>query len=960
MTDVDSTARPLIGRDRARETILLVAHRALDQGGAVLVTGEPGLGKTSLLADVAQRLDGWTVLRVSADSFESDLAYATVETLVRGLGALGGVGAKAIRPPAPDDDALTVGRLLLDAIDALSGPVCLIVDDAQWVDEPSARALRFVVRRLSDRGFLFTAATRPQQNSVTALFEDLASSSVNHARIDLTPLTVSDTQELAEHILGHAVSRRTANRLTEATQGSPLLLSVLLGQLRDTFAQALHPAGWDLPDTAIMPLASAISAALEGADPSVRTAAEFVAVLRDPLPAPVVGSIAARLGERLDVPGAVTRGLVLGTPRDGVLWVEPAHALLADALAAELTVERRVRIHRVAADVLDGHRALRHRVEAADTADPRLVDELLSAALAAADQGRAEQAMSYARSAMHLATDGELERSLIELGLLAMRFRLHEQILDLRPAIEALPPSPARDAVLLEVRTLSRDVPGALELALRLEAAPAVTPDERAIRTHVAEALPKVLMAMGDFAAVLDHLDIAREHIAACPDPDDVADPALRWLAEPEEHLVRLLGWALNSAAHAQRPDLFAPLTAELDQLLAHHESPAAVDALVARSRVFILGGDIDRARADLARANQLVRRFPTSWTAGFVRTIYAHILFLVGEWEESVTLADTAVALALDETDLSCWPIALWTSTLVRAGRGEIEPVTERLRSAAKADPRITGSYDGDLPFLARAELARALGRPDEQYQATLDAETAATRASTLGWLTYRVDALSALGRAPEARAAYERCTAPGLWRPYYGSLRWLEGRVLEAESRPADALAAYREAAEGSRFPFPDAVAALDAGRLLASEATGAQRQPAARGDAERAEAIALLERAAETFRRLGASSYLARAVQLLDAVRSAGDAAADTERASAADPLASLTTRERQVAHALAAGMTNKEIAERLYVSVTTVNFHVRNILAKLGMRSRRELRALALPRRRPVRNDRPVKS
>jgi len=68
----------------------------------------------------------------------------------------------------------------------------------------------------------------------------------------------------------------------------------------------------------------------------------------------------------------------------------------------------------------------------------------------------------------------------------------------------------------------------------------------------------------------------------------------------------------------------------------------------------------------------------------------------------------------------------------------------------------------------------------------------------------------------------------------------------------------------------------------------------------------------------------------------------------------------TRERQVAHALAAGMTNKEIAERLYVSVTTVNFHVRNILAKLGMRSRRELRALALPRRRPVRSDRPVKN
>ncbi|ERK69363.1 hypothetical protein N136_04312, partial [Leifsonia aquatica ATCC 14665] len=386
--DQPAAARPLFGRERARETVLLVAHRAMDRGGAVLVTGEAGLGKTTLLTDVAERLDGWTVLRVHADSFESDLAYATVETLVRGLNSISGAG---IRPPAPGDDPLTVGRLLLDAIDGVSGPVCLIVDDSQWVDEPSARALRFVVRRLTDQGFLFAAATRPQPNSVVALFDDVAASTVNHARVELTPLTVADTQDLAQHLLGHAISRRTATRLTDATQGSPLLLSVLLGQLRDTFAQALHPAGWDLPVAAITPLSTAISSALEGADPAVRTAAEIVAVLRDPLPMPVVGTIADRLGVSADVHGAVSRGLVLASPRDGVLWVEPAHAILADALAADLTLDRRVAVHRIASEVLTGHRALRHRVEAADRTDPTLVDELLTAALDAAELGRAEQ-----------------------------------------------------------------------------------------------------------------------------------------------------------------------------------------------------------------------------------------------------------------------------------------------------------------------------------------------------------------------------------------------------------------------------------------------------------------------------------------------------------------------------------------------------------------------------------------
>ena len=928
--------RALFGRDHARETILLVAHRARETGGAVLVTGEAGLGKTALLADVAERLDGWTVLRVHADSFESDLAYATVETLIRGLNGVRGRsrGASARIPsPAPGDDPLTVGRLLLDAIDAIDGPVCLIVDDAQWVDEPSARTLRFVVRRLSDQGFLFTAATRPQQNNVVALFDDIASNTANHARVDLTPLRVGDTQELARHILGHPISRRTATRLTEATQGSPLLLSVLLGQLRETFAQAAHPAGWDLPGTAITPLATAISASLEGADPSVRAAAELVAVLRDPLPLPVVGTIATRLGADVDVHAAVSRGLVLAGTRDGVVRVEPAHALLADALVAGVPLDRRTAIHRVAAEVLTGHRALRHRVEAADQADPGLVQELLGAALAVSDLGQAEQAFSYARSAVDLAAGAESERALLELGLIAMRFRMHERILAMRPAYESLPSSPTRDAVLLEVRTLSRDLPGALALALELERRPATNADERAIRSHAAEALPKVLMAMGDFATVLDHLETARRHIAESPSPEEVADPALRWLAAPQDDLTRLLGWAIISASHARRPELFGPLVRELDELTADYESPATVDALVARARVFILTGDVERWQADLSRAADLVRRFPTSWTAGFARTMYAHILFLTGDWEESVTLADAAVALALDETDLSCWPIALWTSALVRAGRGEAEAVHERLQAAEQADPRITGSYDGDLPFLARAELARALGRPQEQLAASEDAEAAASRGSTLGWLTYRVDALAALGRASEARAAYEQCAAPGMWRPYYGSLRWLEGRVLEAEGRDAEALAAYRDAASepaGSLFPFPQAVAAADAGRLGLS--------------AGAADARTRLEAAAATFRRLGASGYLARTVRVLDQ--------ADAAPVAPADPLATLTTRERQVAHALAAGMTNKEIAERLYVSVTTVNFHVRNILSKLGLRSRRDLRTLS--RRRPVKS------
>jgi DNA-binding CsgD family transcriptional regulator len=201
-------------------------------------------------------------------------------------------------------------------------------------------------------------------------------------------------------------------------------------------------------------------------------------------------------------------------------------------------------------------------------------------------------------------------------------------------------------------------------------------------------------------------------------------------------------------------------------------------------------------------------------------------------------------------------------------------------------------------------------------------------------------VDALARLGRVPEAVAiAEEALTGATPWIRSPIAVTRLRARVALARGDAGAAAELYARHTAGqtaATLPFE-----LARDRLRYAEALDALGHPDAAADQ--------LELAAATFARLRAPSYLTRARNRLAELRAESDAAA-RDRRSENDPLAQLTSREHEVAVAVASGMTNREVAERLYVSVTTVNFHVRNILAKLGLRSRRELRTLVAAHRR----------
>jgi DNA-binding CsgD family transcriptional regulator len=923
---------PLVARSAELAVIAEMAERALSHAAFVLLRAPAGFGKSALLDEAVDRLGDRRVVRLNADSFESDLAFATAEAVARSIGA---------RWPEPhagaSPDPLDVGRALLDAFDALEEPLCVVVDDAQWVDVASSRAFRFVMRRLHSQRLLVILATRPEPTPLTTAVPLLSESRPLASRIiSLAPFTAEDTQELATAVLGRPVSRRSAARLTDACGGSPLVVSSAIRNARTDGALSAHPGVDDLvvPEDASLP--RQIADALASASSAARDATAVIAVLRDPTAALRVRAIAARAGREVDIDAAVALGLTRIRERDGVTLVEPEHALVADGVVAALPHAERLALHAAAAAEFGGHRALRHRVEAADAADTTLTDDLVAAAQAAADRGDPDDAMELALRALHVAGSGtaDEERLLVPVGIIAIRTRRHERVLSLVPAFERLPPSLTRDLVLVELYTLTGRMSEAMTRGTAVLADTTASADARAIRAVVAEDIARIHLATQDFALVVPQTQETLRLLADAPtDPAELDDPALGWFVAPTEIELRTLSWRIAGAGRTgDVPTILATID-DLESLFRRGpDVPATIDGLVTRARVFLGMGQVERALADLARTEELLRRFSTSWTGGIGRAIYAHILFLTGEWDASVAMADAAVALALDETNLSGWPIALAVSALVRAGRGESAATAERLRAAADASARWGFSaYDIEIPDVAAAESARARGDRAAQLAATDALSASPPTGSAHAWASHRIDALSALGRHAEARSLLAFCRDPRSgWRPSSGPLDWLIGRVEEAEGDAGAAILSYRRAVDdpaNARFPFPLAVARLDLARLLSA----AGRSP---------EATSELAAAIVVFRKLGAAPFLRQAVAALQAQ----EHGARTVGGPQVDPLGSLTTRERQVAHALSTGLTNREIAEQMYVSVTTVNFHVRNVLAKLGLSSRRELRAL----------------
>jgi DNA-binding CsgD family transcriptional regulator len=903
----------LRGREREQAALEQLVEQARSGAGAALVLqGQPGVGKSALLADLAEHTAGLVVLHTQGVESEAPLPFAALHRLLRPVMAhLEGV-------PAPQADALRAafGETSADVGDrhlvflatlsllseaAQDQPLLVVVDDAHWLDDASGAALLFTARRL-------------QGDAVAILFAVRDDEGEHFDSRDLPVLAVTGVDEAAagdiisEHV-DTPVAPEVRAELLAATRGNPLGLVELTRAL-----SAEQLSGRD-PLPSRLPVTKGVEAAFLDRYRRLPEPAQtllLVAAADDAGRTSTIVRAAGALGadaDALDV--AETSGLLEVT--DGTLALR--HPLVRSAIYGAATSARRRQAHRALADALAGtpdeDRRAWHLAASVDEPDEEVVTALDHAAERARRRGGHEAAAAAWSRAAELTLDPQARAlrlySAAGSSLMAARPAETDQL-----AWAALMDAtdPLLRADLLQLRGQVEWNTRSLDDGYRIvcEAAVTAAPHDPT-RARVLAMLAASLAAFG--AESPDAPDPAT--IVDPPPPDAPAEDLVAALLLEGFSAVRAGDWP--RAATALRRAWETPLGPTAHPLLAPNLAIATMH----------LGDD---ARALLLHDLQLRHAREASAVNMIEHALTRGVVFRIatGDWGEAASAAQEALLLDrnLGLEELVAFPLA--ELALITALRGDPDGprFLEELEETIALHP-LRGVVAGLVSGLRHWAAAR---QPDlapatalhhlEQIQlpvlrgmAALDRVETAVRAE-------RRDLAEDWVR--ELREFAEGTEAAWAWAAAHHGQAVLGGP--DAEQHFALALEWH---ARSPRIP-DRARTQLALGEYL-------------RRNRRRTDARVPLREALETFETLGATFWAERARQEL---RASGE----TARRGADAATSQLTPTEAQVAAQVRQGLSNKEVAARLFVSPRTVDFHLRNIYSKLGITSRAELLTLAV--------------
>ncbi len=902
-------------REELVELREIAAVAAAGDVAAAVVVGEPGSGKSRLLAEAAGRVPLSNRFRVVGYEPERAVPFAAASDLLLSLtataGATHGLESLLFGGGRQEAAALQPLRIFETAHRALRtvGPALVLVDDLQWIDELSLALCHYFVRAAHDRGepLALIAGGRPSPTSVS-LSESLAQviPPKHLRRLELGPLTSGEALELVG-MLDPGLADAAAHELVARSGGSPFWLEALV---RTSGAEV--DAG------------RLVTARLRGASGDAGGLLALLAVAGRPL---AFGDAAELNGwevSRLEraVRELVSRGIAV----DSGGTVELAHDLIRIAAAGEIPDEQRLDVHR------------------------RLGDWLMRSA--GSDVRRLREALAHRHAAGLPSVDvaDRLVRS-------PQRTLLGEDGLALLIAI-ADESEPSDESVLLLNEQIA-------ELASELARHDVALERNLLLAERCQDSLrrARALLDAARSAFALDDLDRAsgyQERARATHAGDELLDLEFEvqqaaldlWGAGPKErgraraHEAAARGRRLyESDGRARRPYLEA-LRVEYEAAFQEDDLEAMAGAAEERAEVARgfdeaahLTGLIASGRA-LQRAGSLdeaLERFRYVWNeAG--RRVLPRLTLDAGYWLSAHLLQRGRLAeaeeIVIETVDLAARVgdeargrhLVERVASEVDFHRGDWRAGVERLLACARG-----ASEHGRIELHQLAALWLALvGGPEltQEVVAQVDAARACAEVASCPRCATELrlvaaEALARVGRRADAARSLEEWE--GLQahpRPREKLTSWRVGALLAERDGPRLLESVLRDAEELDLVV--DALwTRIDLGTVLA--------------ETDRARAKDVLTVAAETASEIGARTEQQVAEKRLRAL------GVRTWRRGPGSEL--LTERERAVARLIAAGASNPEIAQELFLSRKTVERHVSNLLKKVGVRNRAELAARA---------------
>lgn len=908
---VDNRRAPrLLGRDSESEALdrLLVQVRG-GQSSVLVLRGEPGVGKTALLDYLVERTSGCRVVRAGGVESEMELAYAGLQQLCASM------LARLENLPDPQREALSiafgisggsapsrflVGLAILSLLTEVASeqPLVCLIDDAHWLDRESGHALAFVARRLVTESVALVFAIREPSDE-----EHL----VGLPELLIAGIGDSEARSLLVSTVGGRLDDALLDQIVAETRGNPLALLEL--------PRGLSPAE--------------LAGGLGLLDPSAlpgRIEQSFVRQLRS-LPsetqrlllvgaAEPVGdaSLLWRAAELLGIPtGAGNAAEAAGLIEFGTR-VRFRHPLARSAAYRSASLLERQDVHHALAEAtdpdIDPDRRAWHRARAARKPDERIARELERSAHRAQSRGGIAAAAAFLERATSLTPD-PIRRG--ERAIAAAQAKLEaggaDAAADLLAAAEMGPLDELQRARVERLRARiafarrrGKDAPPLLlNAARRLERL-----DGALARETYLEALGAAIYAgrLADSGGVLEAAEAARRAPSA-PEPLRAMDLLLDGLAMRFTNgyaagLPLLKRAVLEFRRSDSRPD------EDIRWLwLACRVAPELWD---------------DAAWGELAdRQDQLAHSTGAMTALPVAASGRAGVCVHAGEFAAAARLIEEADAIA----EATGSARLMYTSLVLAAWRGDEVPALELIEAGIRdANARGEGRVI-TLAEYATAVLYNGLGR----YDTALTAAQRACEHDDLGlfaWAAVELVEAAARSNQPEAaddaiRKLSERTTASGT--------DWALG--IEARSR---ALLLDGPAAEAL---FQEAVARLARTRIAVHLARAHLLYGEwLRRENRRLDARAQLRRSHDMLQRAGATAFAERARRELKAT-------GETVRKRNVETLDDLTAQEAQIAELAGAGSTNREIGAQLFISAATVDWHLRKVFIKLGVRSRRDL-------------------